>query len=56
MRRSEKLLQLELEIYKLRLELDLVYEILNNIVGSIESQNIDSGKWYVRPPRPDFNN
>lgn len=56
MRKAEKIMQLELEIYKLRVELDLVYEILNNIVANIESQNMDSGKWYVRKQRPDFNN
>jgi hypothetical protein len=56
MRKSEKILQLELEIYKLRVELDLIYDVLNNLTAVIEAQNMESGKWYVRKQRPDFNN
>jgi hypothetical protein len=56
MRKSERMLNLELEIYKLRIELDLVYEILNNIVAANEAASIEAGKWYVRRPRFDSEN
>ncbi len=56
MRKSERLLNLELEIYKLRIELDLVYDILNNLVAASEAASMESGKWYVRKPRFDSDN
>lgn len=43
---------LELEIYKLRIELDLIHEIINNTISSmsaqLENQRVESGKWYPR--------
>lgn len=57
MRNSRKIDQLELEIFKIRIELDLIHEILSNIINSQNSQQesmrMDSGKWYPRrlPPQ-----
>lgn len=57
MRNSRKIDQLELEIYKIRIELDLIHEILSNLINSQSSQQenmrMDSGKWYPRrlPPQ-----
>ena len=52
MRKSRRIDMLELEIYKLQIELDLVHEIINNIIASmsaqLESQRVESGKWYPR--------
>ena len=48
---------LELELYKLRIELDIMHEIMSNIVNTqvqaAEAKNMDSGKWYprTRPPQ-----
>jgi hypothetical protein len=56
MRKAERILNLELEIYKLRIELDLIYEILNNIVAANEASSVEAGKWYVRRPRFDSDN
>ena len=43
---------LELELYKLRIELDIMHEIMGNIINTqqqaAESRNMDSGKWYPR--------
>ena len=43
---------LELELYKLRIELDIMHEIMSNIINTqqqaAESRNMDSGKWYPR--------
>jgi hypothetical protein len=55
MRNSRRIDQLELELFKLRIELDLLHEILHGIMQSQEqkAQNMDSGKWYPRrlPPQ-----
>ncbi len=56
MRKSERILNLEIEIYKLRIELDLVYDILNSLVAANEAASMESGKWYVRKPRFDSDN
>ncbi len=43
---------LELELYKLRIELDIMHEIMSNIINTqqaaAEAKNMDSGKWYPR--------
>ncbi len=43
---------LELELYKLRIELDIMHEIMGNVINTqtqaVEAKNIDSGKWYPR--------
>jgi hypothetical protein len=58
MRSQRRIDFLELELYKLRIELDIMHEIMSNIVSSqvqaAESNNIDSGKWYPRS-RPQQN-
>ena len=55
MRNSQRINMLELELYKLRIELDLMHEIINGLIQSQEQkvQNIDAGKWYPRklPPQ-----
>ena len=58
MRKSEKINMLELELYKIRIELDLIHEVLNNIISaqSVAQENVrnmDAGKWYPRrlPPQ-----
>lgn len=56
MRKSEKINQLELEIYKMRIELDLMHEVLQTFLQAQEARAMDSGKWYPRRPRPDMNN
>jgi len=57
-RKSEKINMLELELYKIRIELDLIHEVLNNIISaqSVAQENVrnmDAGKWYPRrlPPQ-----
>ena len=43
---------LELELYKLRIELDIMHEIMSNIINTQqqaqEARSMDSGKWYPR--------
>ena len=57
MRAQRRIDLLELELYKLRIELDIMHEIMSNIVNTqvqaAESKNMDSGKWYprTRPPQ-----
>lgn len=55
MRNSQRINMLELELFKLRIEIDLMHEILTNIIQAQEqkSQSLDSGKWYPRrlPPQ-----
>lgn len=50
MRNSRRVDLLEIEIYKLQIELDLLHEIINTVISSmstqIDNQRIDSGKWY----------
>lgn len=58
MRKSEKINMLELELYKLRIEIDIIHEILGSIIAANQTpqenvRNLDSGKWYPRrlPPQ-----
>ena len=57
MRAHRRIDMLELELYKLRIELDIMHEIMTNVVNTqvqaAEAKNIDSGKWYprTRPPQ-----
>ncbi len=55
MRNRDRINQLELELYKLRIEIDLIHEIMHGFVQAqeLKSQNMDSGKWYPRrlPPQ-----
>lgn len=56
MRKSERINQLEIELYKIRIELDLMHEILSVYLSSQQQQDssrLDSGKWYPRrmPPQ-----
>jgi hypothetical protein len=58
MRKSERINMLELELYKIRIELDIIHEILGNIISATQApqenvRNLDSGKWYPRrlPPQ-----
>jgi hypothetical protein len=55
MRNSRRIDQLELELFKLRIELDLMHEILHGFMQAQDqkAQNMDSGKWYPRrlPPQ-----
>lgn len=55
MRKSQRINMLELELYKLRIELDLLHEIMHGFLQSQDqkAQNMDSGKWYPRriPPQ-----
>ena len=52
MRAQRRVDLLELELYKLRIELDIMHEIMGNIINTqqqaAESRNMDSGKWYPR--------
>jgi hypothetical protein len=58
MRSQRRIDFLELEIYKLRIELEIMHEIINNVVNNqvqaAEANSIDSGKWYPRT-RPQQN-
>ena len=57
MRSQRRIDMLELELYKLRIELDIMHEIMSNVVNTqvqaSEARNMDSGKWYprTRPPQ-----
>ena len=52
MRSQRRIDLLELELYKLRIELDIMHEIMSNIINTqvqaAEIKNMDSGKWYPR--------
>lgn len=52
MRSQRRIDMLELELYKLRIELDIMHEIMSNIINTqaqaAEIKNMDSGKWYPR--------
>jgi hypothetical protein len=52
MRSQRRIDMLELELYKLRIELDIMHEIMSNIINTqqqaAEARNMDSGKWYPR--------
>ncbi len=52
MRAQRRIDLLELELYKLRIELDIMHEIVSNVINTqiqaVEAKNIDSGKWYPR--------
>jgi hypothetical protein len=58
MRKSERINMLELELYKMRIELDLIHEIIGNLISAQAAQqenvkSMDAGKWYPRrlPPQ-----
>ena len=54
MRKSQRINMLELELYKLKIELDLIHEIISSLLADNKpQQNIDAGKWYPRrmPPQ-----
>jgi len=55
MRKSQKINWLELELYKLRIELDLMHEIISGLIQSqeVKAKDMDAGKWYPRrlPPQ-----
>lgn len=56
MRSQRRIDLLELEIFKIRIELDIMNEILGNIINAQQTasaQSMDSGKWYPRklPPQ-----
>jgi hypothetical protein len=52
MRSQRRIDMLELELYKLRIELDIMHEIMSNIINTqqaaVEARSMDSGKWYPR--------
>jgi hypothetical protein len=52
MRSQRRIDLLELELFKLRIELDIMHEIMSNIINTqvqaAEMKNMDSGKWYPR--------
>ena len=52
MRAQRRIDLLELELYKLRIELDIMHEIMSTIINTqqvaAEAKNMDSGKWYPR--------
>ncbi len=52
MRSQRRIDMLELELYKLRIELDIIHEIMSNVINTqvqaAEARNMDSGKWYPR--------
>jgi hypothetical protein len=52
MRSQRRIDMLELELYKLRIELDIMHEIMSNIINTQqqaqEARSMDSGKWYPR--------
>lgn len=57
MRSQRRIDLLELELYKLRIELDLMHEIISNVISTqiqaAEAKTMDSGKWYPRKnPNP----
>ena len=58
MRSQRRIDLLELELYKLRIELDIMHEIMSNIINTqvqaAEAKTIESGKWYPRT-RPQSN-
>lgn len=58
MRKSERLRLAELELVRLNMELEYVKTILNIILetGANRPQDLDSGKWYKKPNRPDIPN
>jgi hypothetical protein len=53
MRKSERLRLLEIELIKLRMEVDLMRDIIATLIDS-QVKDLDSGKWYQR--RPDLGN
>ena len=52
MRAQRRVDLLELELYKLRIELDIMHEIMSSVINSqqavAEAKSIESGKWYPR--------
>lgn len=58
MRKSERLRLAELEIVRLNLEIDYVKAMLSAIIeiGGMKAPDMDAGKWYHKPNRPDIPN
>jgi hypothetical protein len=52
LRSQRRIDMLELELYKLRIELDIMHEIVSNVINTqiqaAEAKSMDSGKWYPR--------
>lgn len=48
MRKSERLRQAELELVRLRMELDLVHQVIQNLLDANEARNLEAGKWYKK--------
>ena len=56
MRSQRRIDLLELENFKIRIELDIIHEIIGNLINAQQApaaQPMDSGKWYPRrlPPQ-----
>ena len=51
MRKSERLRLLELELVKMRIELDILHETVQSILSFEDARAMDSGKWYNRQSR-----
>lgn len=58
MRKSERLRQLELELVRLNFELEFVKAIISTLAENAGAPmpDMDAGKWYNRPKRPDIPN
>jgi hypothetical protein len=52
MRKSERIRQLELQMVRLQMEVEILHTIVSNIFGITEEKllptDLDSGKWYNR--------
>lgn len=52
MRKSERIRQLELQMVRLQMEVEILQSIISNIFTSsddhMHSSDLDSGKWYNR--------
>lgn len=52
MRKSERIRQLELQMVRLQMEVEILHSILSNVFGLNEEKifppDLDSGKWYNR--------
>lgn len=56
MRKSERLRLVELELIRLRIELDLVHQLVQTLLEINGAKDLDAGKWYQKPKRPDIPN
>lgn len=48
MRKAERLRQVELELVRLRMEFDLLHQLLQTALEINEAKDLDAGKWYDR--------